>query len=53
MQGLTHLRAGEARYRTTSLLDRFNSEIRASERMGIGWTFHNFLVLPQLRGVLA
>ena len=33
-KGLTHLRAGESRYRTTSLLDRFNREIRGRERMG-------------------
>ena len=52
-KGLTHLRTGEARYRTTSLLERFNREIRARERMGTAWTVHNLLVLLQLRGVLA
>ena len=50
---LTHLRTGETRYRTTSLLERFNSEIRARERMGNEWTVHNLLVLLQLLGVLA
>ena len=52
-KALTHLRTGEARYRTTSLLERFNREIRARERMGTVWTVHNLLVLLQLRGVLA
>ena len=52
-KGLTHLRTGESRYRTTSLLERFNREIRARERMGTAWTVHNLLVLLQLRGVLA
>ena len=33
-KGLTHLRTGESRYRTTSLLERFNREIRVRERMG-------------------
>lgn len=51
-KGLTHLRTGESRYRTTSLLERFNREIRARERMGSVWTIHNLLVLLQLRGVL-
>ena len=52
-KGLTHLRTGESSYRTTSLLERFNREIRARERMGTVWTVHNLLVLLQLRGVLA
>ncbi len=52
-KGLTHLRTGETRYRTTSLPERFNREIRARERMGTVWTVHNLLVLLQLRGVLA
>ena len=52
-KGLTHLRTGESRYRTTSLLERFNWEIRSRERMGIAWTVHNLQVLLQLRGVLA
>ena len=51
-KGLTHLRTGETRCRATSLLERFNREIRARERMGTGWTVHNLLVLLQLRGVL-
>ena len=52
-KGLTHLRTGETRYRTSSLLERFNREIRARERMGAVWTVHNLLVLLHLRGVLA
>ena len=32
-KGLTHLRTGESRYRTTSLLERFNREIQVRERM--------------------
>ena len=47
--GLTHLRTGEARYRTTSLLERFNREIRASERMSTVWTVHNLQALLRLR----
>ena len=52
-KGLAHLRTGKSRYRATSLLERFNREIRARERMGTVWTVHNLLVLLQLRGVLA
>ena len=44
---------GDTKYRATSLLERFNREIRGRERMGSAWTVHNLLVLPQLRGVLA
>ena len=44
---------GESRYRATSLLERFNREIRVRERMGTVWTVHNLLVLLLLRGVLA
>ena len=33
-KGLTHLRTEESGYRATSLLERFNREIRARERMG-------------------
>ena len=32
-KGLTHLRTGEPKYRTTSLLERFNREIQRT----IGW----------------
>ena len=49
---LTHLRTGETIYRTTSLLERFNREIRVRERMGTAWTVHNLLVLLQLRDIL-
>ena len=52
-KGLTHPSDGRARYRATSLLDRFNREIRSRERMGTVWTVHNLLELLQLRGVLA
>ena len=51
-KGLPHLRTGESRYRATSLLERFNREIRVRERMGSAWTVHNLLVLLQARGVL-
>ena len=51
-KGLTHLRTGESIYRATSLLERFNREIWARERMGSVWTVHNLLALLQLRGVL-
>ena len=40
-KGLAHLRTSESKYRATSLLDRFNREIRARERMGSVWTIHN------------
>ena len=52
-KGLTHLRTGETRYRATSLLERFNREIQARERMGAVWTVHNLLALLQMRDVLA
>ena len=52
-KGLAHLRTGESIYRATSLLERFNREIRASARMDTAWTVHNLLVLLQLQGVLA
>ena len=51
-KGLTHLR-GETRYRATSLLERFNREIRARERMWTVHTVHNLLVLLQMQGVPA
>ena len=49
---LPHLRTGESKYHATSLLERFNREIRARERMGTVWPVRNLLVLLQLRGVL-
>ena len=49
-KGLTHLRPGENR--ATSLLERFNREIRARERMGSVWIVHNLLVPLQMLGVL-
>ena len=48
-KGLTYLRTGATRYRTTSLLERFNREIRVRERMCTAWTVYNLLVLMQLR----
>ena len=52
-KGLTYLRTGETRYRAASLLERFNREIRARDRMGSVRTIHNLLVLLRLRGVPA
>ena len=52
-KGLTHPWTREARCRATSLLERFNREIRSRERMGSVWTVHNLLVLLRLRSVLA
>ena len=49
---MTHLWARAPRYRATSLLERFNREIRVREWMGAVWTVHNLLALLQLRGVL-
>ena len=49
-KGQTHLRTGETIYRATSLLERFNREIRARERMGSVWTVHNLLALLLVAG---
>ena len=51
-KGQTHLRTRDTRYRATSLLERFNRELRAREGMGTVWTVHNLLVVLQLWGVL-
>ena len=51
-KGLTHLRTVKTRYRTASLLERFNREIRAHVRLGTVWAVHNLLALLQLRGIL-
>ena len=52
-QGLSHLRTGQVRYKTTSRLERFHREIRRRERMGTAWSPHNLLVLLQRRGLLS
>ena len=44
-KGLPHLRTSATRYRTTSLLERFNREMRRRDRMGTVWTIHNLLDL--------
>lgn len=51
-KGLTHLASGQPRYKTTSLLERLNRELRRRERMGTWWSSHNLLVLLQSRGLL-
>ena len=52
-KGLPHLRTGESRCRATSLLERFNREIRAHERTGTVGTVHSLLLVPlRLRDVL-
>ncbi len=51
-KGLAHLVSGQSRYKTTSLLERLNRELRRRERMGTWWNPHNLLVLLQSRGLL-
>ena len=51
-KGLCHLATGQARFKTTSPLERHNRELRRRERMGTVWTPHNLLVLLQNRGLL-
>ena len=51
-KGLTHLASGQSRYKTTSLLERLNRELRRRERMGTWWSPHNLLDLLQRRGLL-
>ena len=51
-KGLTHLVSGHSRYKTTSLLERLNRELRRRERMGTWWSPHNLLVLLQRRGLV-
>ena len=51
-KGLTHLASGQSRYKTTSLLERLNRELRRRERMGTWWNPHNLLVLLQRRGLI-
>ena len=51
-KGLAHLASGQSRYKTTSLLERLNRELRRRERMGTWWNPHNLLVLLQRRGLI-
>ena len=51
-KGLAHLVSGQSRYKTTSLLERLNRELRRRERMGTWWNPHNLLVLLQRRGLV-
>lgn len=51
-KGLAHLVSGQARYKTTSLLERLNRELRRRERMGTWWNPHNLLVLLQRCGLI-
>jgi transposase-like protein len=44
-KGLTYLRTGQAPWRTTSRLERFNRELRRRERLGTCWSPHNLTVL--------
>lgn len=44
-KGLTYLKTGQVRWRTTSRLERFNRELRRRERMGTWWSPHNLIVL--------
>lgn len=44
-KGADALRIDEIKYQTTSLLERFNGEIRSRERMGTVWTVHNLQAL--------
>ena len=51
-KGMTHLRTGQERHRTTSRLERQNREYRRRERMGTVWSPHNLLALLQVRGLI-
>ena len=51
-KGLTHLRTGQEKYRTTSHLERKNREYRRREKMGTVWSPHNLLALLQIRGLI-
>ena len=51
-RGLVHPETGHAGHKTTSRLERFDRELRRRERMGVGWTMHNPLVLFQKQGLL-
>ena len=51
-KGMTHLRTGQERHRTTSRLERQNREYRRREKMGTVWSPHNLLALLQVRGLI-
>ena len=51
-QGLRHLDTGQARYKTTSRLERLNRELRRREKMGTVWSPHNLLALLEIRGLI-
>ena len=51
-KGMTHLRTGQEKYRTTSHLERQNREYRSREKMGTVWFPHNLLALLQIRGLI-
>ena len=51
-EGLRHLATGQARFKTTSRLERHNRELRRREKMGTVWTPHNLTVLLQNRGLI-
>ena len=50
--GLTHLKTGQEKYRTTSPLERQNREYRRREKMGTVWSPHNLIALLQIRGLI-
>ena len=51
-KGLTHLRTGQEKYRTTFHLERKNREYRRREKIGTAWSPHNLLALLQIRGLI-
>lgn len=51
-EGLRHLQTGQARFKTTSRLERQNREYRRRERQGTVWSPHNLLILLQKRGLV-
>ena len=51
-KGLRHLATWQVAHRTTSRLERHNRELRRRERLGMVWTEHNLLALPQEQGPL-
>ena len=51
-KGITHLRTGQEKYRTTSHLERQNRAYRSREKMGPVWFPHNMLAPLQIRGLI-
>lgn len=51
-KGLTFLRTGQRRLKTTSRLERFQRELRRREHMGTCWSAHNLLVLLHQSGLV-